>query len=142
MRPYDEPEIHRQPREEQLRRRLFNKRLSSARITVEHAFGLLKGRFPALQDLGDVTDVREVYRYINALMVLHNMCIDHGDKPEHIPGLDVITQSPHNEVLGHVPRFGHLVGRAGAIPEGETNENLRHLGLQMRDRYLDMIVPN
>lgn len=142
MRPYDEPEIHKLPRPEQLRRRAFNKKLSSARITVEHSFGLLKGRFPALQDLGDVTNVEDVYRFINALMVLHNMCVDHGDRPEDIPGFDTFTSShsvPH--VLTHVPSYGHAIPSADRIPEGESDEHLRQLGLQMRNVYLNMLVP-
>lgn len=59
--------------------RAFNLHLSSVRIVVEHSFGLFKGRFPALCGMGPHQDIQEIYKTIEALMVLHNMAIDLKD---------------------------------------------------------------
>jgi hypothetical protein len=63
------------------RRRDFNYKISKARIVVEWAFGRLKSRFPALRKLGAVHDMSDIYRAIEAMMVLHNMCQSLGDLP-------------------------------------------------------------
>ena len=70
---------------EYTRRRAFNKRLSGIRIYVEHAFGMLKGRFPSLKELPAFDNMDEAYKVIQAMMVIHNLCIDWGDAPETIP---------------------------------------------------------
>ncbi|KAG8692171.1 hypothetical protein FRC08_009967 [Ceratobasidium sp. 394] len=64
------------------RRREFNQKISRARIVVEWAFGRLKGRFPALKRLGAARDMKDIYRAIQAMMVLHNMCYQLGDAPD------------------------------------------------------------
>ena len=48
------------------RRKKWNRRLSSLRISVEHAFGRLKGRFPYLREITG-TDLTETYRFVEAL---------------------------------------------------------------------------
>jgi hypothetical protein len=48
----------------------------------------LKGQFQSLNEMGTHHDIQETYRVIKALMVVHNMCIDHGDKPEDIHDFD------------------------------------------------------
>ncbi|KAG9081987.1 hypothetical protein FRC06_005296 [Ceratobasidium sp. 370] len=64
------------------RRRRFNYRISRARIVVEWAFGRLKGRFPALKRLGAVRDMADIYRAIEAMMVVHNLCHEFSDAPD------------------------------------------------------------
>jgi hypothetical protein len=58
--------------------RAFNKRLSGVRIGVEHAFGMLKGRFRSLKEMGPHADIQEMYKAIEVLLILHNMCIEYG----------------------------------------------------------------
>jgi hypothetical protein len=70
---------------EQYRHQKFNICLSSICISVEHTFGLLKGRFPALKDLPPENNIQNTYRLVHALMVMHNLCIDLEDHPEDIP---------------------------------------------------------
>ncbi|KAF5332528.1 hypothetical protein D9611_005120 [Ephemerocybe angulata] len=81
VRPFDETELSRAPAEDVPRMRRFNKRLSSVRIGVEHAFGRLKRRFRSLQNFTPHRDIRETYKAIEAMLVLHNLCIEYRDKP-------------------------------------------------------------
>ncbi|KAF8608129.1 hypothetical protein BDV93DRAFT_403583, partial [Ceratobasidium sp. AG-I] len=61
------------------RRRNFNYKFSRARIVVEWTFGRLKARFPALRKLGAARDMNDIYRAIEAMMILHNICQLFGD---------------------------------------------------------------
>ena len=58
--------------------KVFNYRLSRARVVVEHAYGRLKGRWRCLLKRLDVS-VRDVPELVAACCVLHNMCEVHGD---------------------------------------------------------------
>ena len=70
-------------RDNDLEKMEFNVLLSSARVNVEHAIGLLKIRFPLLQSIHMVTGSEEnnepVVLTIEALCVLHNFCLDQQD---------------------------------------------------------------
>jgi len=57
----------------------FNERLSSARVMVERAIGLLKGRFRSLLDKLYMKRTDLIPQYIIACCVLHNICILHED---------------------------------------------------------------
>ena len=59
-------------------KRFSIKHLSSARITVERAFGELKGRFRILMKRMDV-DLDNVIKTIITCCVLHNICQKRGD---------------------------------------------------------------
>ncbi|CAN7942634.1 unnamed protein product [Ixodes pacificus] len=56
----------------------FNTKLSSTRVLIENAFGLLKQRFRQLINL-EFPTVRRMSTFIIACCVLHNLCIDAGD---------------------------------------------------------------
>ena len=58
--------------------KVFNYRLSHARVVVEHAYGRLKGRWRCLLKRLDVS-VQDVPELVAACCVLHNMCEVHGD---------------------------------------------------------------
>ena len=58
--------------------RSFNYRLSSARVTVEHAYGRLKGRWRCLLKRLDI-NVCDVPELVAACCVLHNICEIHGE---------------------------------------------------------------
>ena len=59
-------------------KQLFNNRLSHARITVEHAFGHLKGRWRCLRTKLAI-HVSEVPELVGACCILHNICQVHGE---------------------------------------------------------------
>lgn len=61
--------------------RHFNERYSRARMTVECAFGRLKGRWRCLGKRLDV-DISSVPAIISACCTLHNICEKHGEAHE------------------------------------------------------------
>lgn len=92
--------------------RRFNTVLSSLRQKVEHAIGLLKGRWRRLLFL-DFLDLRLAVHFIIATCVLHNFCIlhddfydgylmddgsdNHYDDGDHCPGGTAEQKRTHNE---------------------------------------------
>jgi hypothetical protein len=64
----------------------FNGKLSSARITVEHVMGLLKGRWSSLRGLRiqihKKEDTEKVNKWIVTCLVLHNMVVKFNDNWE------------------------------------------------------------
>ena len=59
--------------------RNYNYRLSSTRVVIENAFGILKQRFRQLIML-DFHTVNKITKFILSCCVLHNLCIDSGDE--------------------------------------------------------------
>lgn len=63
--------------------RKFNQKLSSVRVDIEHAFGILKGRWESLIGLRLMIWSREKYKlavkWITACWVLHNILVDLKD---------------------------------------------------------------
>lgn len=61
----------------------FNRKISSARIIVEHVMGLLKGRWCSLRNLRiqihKKEDVEKVNKWIVACLILHNMVTGFND---------------------------------------------------------------
>lgn len=64
--------------------RRFNYYLSNLRVDMEHAFGVLKGRWSRLQSFRIRLQKEEDYgragKWINAYLVLHNMMVSLNDK--------------------------------------------------------------
>lgn len=56
----------------------FNKKLSSTRVIIEQAFGLLKGRWRRLQYL-DIKNIKYAKLYIMFACILHNITINLND---------------------------------------------------------------
>lgn len=141
LRPFTEPEVQECEPEEKIRRRTFNRLISNKRIYVEHAFGILKGRFPSLKLFGTPCDIRDVYRAVESLMVVHNLCIDLGDSPHDFYNVEDYTGEVIDEDV-HLPGYGGVMGDLPVeIPPEETDEALRVAGQQMRLHLLDLLVP-
>ncbi|KAJ8969612.1 hypothetical protein NQ314_001667 [Rhamnusium bicolor] len=66
---------------------ICNYRLSSARVKIENAFGLLKQRFRQLQRL-EFLRVLNTSRFIIACCVLHNLCIMNNDLWESVTEIE------------------------------------------------------
>ncbi|CAE6534513.1 unnamed protein product [Rhizoctonia solani] len=132
LRPYSEVEI----RGDVVLKRHFNKRLSRGRNLVEMTFGRLKARFSSLYCMGVVYNMDDLYRCVEALMVLHNICIDYGDSAERLePGL--LGPVDFAEFPGH--RSEEEDEEGGGREENETDVQLLNAGRQLRDTYLDRL---
>jgi hypothetical protein len=104
---------------------------------------LLKGRFLSLKDFGRHNDVQDIYQVIQALMVVHNLCIDMGDHP-----YEFIAEGLADEVVD-----GHDVDASGyggvtideveenRVPAYETDDWHKVEGNRKWKRFLDNIFP-
>lgn len=142
VRPFDEPEIAAASDENKQRMRAFNRRLSSVRIVIEHTFGLFKGRFPSLRAMGPHQNIQDLYKTIEALMVLHNMAIDFKDRPNDDWRLDENPDDQDDETDGddkdEEPMVAEVVGEA-RVPAYETDNYLKEQGRIKRLRLLDKL---
>ncbi|KAK3107567.1 hypothetical protein FSP39_017459 [Pinctada imbricata] len=73
-----------------LQQHRFNKKLSSARQTIERAFGHLKGRFRRLKE-ATLHDPKDVTQLIMAACILHNFCVINTEE------LDEFMDSSEND---------------------------------------------
>lgn len=74
MTPFRETQMQ----EEVAKRRNYNKILSGTRIVIEHAFGMLKGRFRRLTYV-EAKSVEKVSKLCMGACVLHNLSLERGD---------------------------------------------------------------
>lgn len=122
----------------------FNMLISGMRARVEQAFGILKGRFPALKLMSTPADMQDAYRTVQALAVIHNFCINEGDQPDRIPGFDpddTEVRTAMEEMRGEV--WGTADGEDADVdvPAYETNAWLRAAGQEMRERIFNELFP-
>lgn len=123
------------------RRRLFNYKLSHIRISIEHAFGMLKGRFPALRCMPGY-DLNAVCSAIETLMVIHNILIELHDDPEDIDGYNGV-----DDLVGEGVGQGYDVGQVPEHDRVRINNNMLDLdlyrtGLHRRKQLVDLVDIN
>lgn len=82
----------------------YNFKLSSNRIRIEHAFGILKARFRILKYI-NVHNTSNIPKIILACCILHNLCIDVNDEIEQ-PEYE--EEEPICECLDAQDRVGNL----------------------------------
>ncbi|EJF59915.1 hypothetical protein DICSQDRAFT_64153 [Dichomitus squalens LYAD-421 SS1] len=142
VRPFDEAEIGRALPEVKQRMHEFNKRLSSMRIISEHAYGRLKGRFLGLKAAGKHHDIEDLYKAIEALLILHNICMDWNDHPEDITNFDPreLPVDDENEEQDPDENPPILEGDAN-IPLHETDQWLKEQGYAKRNVLLEYLFP-
>lgn len=97
IRPFADYDITNDPAES-AERKQWNSQLSHLRVAVENAFGRLKGRFPCLRNLPG-HDVREMFRTVEALLIVHNIVEEFGDDPTNIEGFNGIEDPGVNDVF-------------------------------------------
>ena len=102
----------------------FNKWLSSIQIISEYAYGWIKGHFPSLKAAGKHQDMKELYKAIEVLLVLHNICLDCRDRPEDIPDFDLQELHDNDNDEADVDPDEDLIIPADNtnIPQHETTE--------------------
>jgi hypothetical protein len=86
IQPFSEYDLTNDP-EEKSKRCHFNRDLSHICVRVEHAFGILKGRFMALRGLRG-RDLAQMWGFIEAPLVIHNILTEYGDDPYEIEGFN------------------------------------------------------
>ncbi|TFK58517.1 hypothetical protein BDN72DRAFT_781995, partial [Pluteus cervinus] len=146
LRPFTEPKVDKAGSvAEQQRYRSFNRALSSVRAYVEHAFGLLKGRFHSLKCLGNHTDIQDAHKAIQAMMIIHNLCIDWGDHPIDTSDVDMEDDTDNDEdENSNADGFGDVVinpEMEGVIPAFETDAWHRTKGQEKRMHMLNQLFP-
>ena len=147
--PFNEPEIKKSIPVEQCQRRAFNKRLSHVRIWVEHAFGMLKGRFPGLKELGGTQDMNGLYNAVEALMVVHNLCIGLNDHPEDIWDYDPTDNTmelgerdgEQEDGDSGIQKYGQPILQRVQLPGRETDAWLKAHGITKRLELLNRLCP-
>ncbi|XP_034234245.1 uncharacterized protein LOC117641206 [Thrips palmi] len=65
------------------RQKNFNFCLSSARVSIERAFGVWKGRWRSVLECFPMVKIENIPEYLVATMVLHNICIMRNDLIEY-----------------------------------------------------------
>ncbi|KAI0039147.1 hypothetical protein FA95DRAFT_1504574, partial [Auriscalpium vulgare] len=130
IRPFNDHDLTDDP-VESARRTKFNRKLSSLRIFVEHAFGRLKGRFPILRNMPG-RNLKEVYRTIEALMIIHNILEAFGDDPSMLKHYNGAEDADVDAVRGEAD--------ARVVLEMDGDDMYR-AGLLRRKQLLDLIVP-
>ncbi|KAI0026836.1 hypothetical protein K488DRAFT_64257, partial [Vararia minispora EC-137] len=148
LRPFNETEVA--AADPALRHRMtrFNVIVSGVRSCVEQAFGILKGRFPSLKCLGTPVDINDTYRAFEALVAIHNYCINVEDHYKKIPEFDrrdPVVEEAIREIREAVEsgEYGQDWDNIEKIVPGfiETPDTLREAGYQMRQTILDALVP-
>ena len=94
-------------------------------------------------------NIQDTYRLVQALIAIHNLCIDLGDCPEQIPLFDPGNMDRHDDdiedgALDDVDAQGF----GGMVPDGEvqlpaheTDEWLREAGRRRRLLIMDDLFP-
>lgn len=101
------------------RQRNYNFCHASARIVIERAFGLLKGRFRSLLTTLAMNKVSLIPKHIIACCVLHNVCLMKGDELiEMYDDEEVINQEANVE-------YYRNADNAGAMKRDFISERLR-----------------
>ena len=130
IRPFNDHDLTEDPAEAS-RRKIFNKKLSQLQIFVEHAFGRLKGRFPHLRRMNR-RHLNEMYRSIEATMIIHNMLEEFGDDPTTIRGFNGLEDDGVEVIRGEAPN---------RIDADLDVDDLYRSGLLRRKQLLDLAVP-
>jgi hypothetical protein len=125
---------------DKIRMRKFNLRVSQIRIVSEHAFGLLKARFPSLKEMGIHRKIQDMYKAIEAMMIIHNICIDWGDRPEDTWDIDSAdswsdSEEEDDEIVGGI------IGGEPNVPPHETEDWLLEQGRQKRLILMNELFP-
>lgn len=130
IRPFADYDLTNDP-DESAARQAWNAELSSVRITVEHAFGRLKGRFPYLRRIPG-HDIDKIYHIMEALLVIHNILIDLHDDPTQIENFN------GEEDPGVVEWRNEREVRGRERGQGLSSSDLYRTGLIRRKWLLDL----
>ena len=89
--------------------------------------------------MGPHADIQEMYRAIKALLILHNMCIDYGDKPDDDWEIDVMDEERLDERDEDPDAI--IVENGENIPIQETDAWLKRQGRAKRMIIFNDLFP-
>jgi hypothetical protein len=103
-------------------------------VIVEHAFGMLKMRFPGVRLMGTSLDIQNNHQAVEALLTVHNLCIDYND--DDAP--DEYTIEDDDELPAILHSFPGCIDRRQPLHEGgwdgfEGETWLQREGNRVRD---------
>lgn len=84
----------------------FNFCLSSARISIERAFGLWKARWRSIFDCLPMVTLKKIPEYLVGTCVLHNICILKGDMIDFDEAYEQQQQLPHDRLTNEITEHG------------------------------------
>lgn len=109
---------------------------------------MLKGRFPSLKEFPAFENIGEAYRVIQALIVIHNLCIDWGDSPEAIPDYKAgdAEEMDHNDDDDvddvDIINYGIVEPNNEGLPARERSaRRMKQAGDAKRERILQQLFP-
>lgn len=105
----------------------FNRKLSNVRIDIEHAFGMLKGRWSSLASLRLRLNTQSRYKFavqwIAACVILHNILIQYNDEWSSVDGWWSTEEDENNK------QYDEDIGQLN-----------QHQGEMKRDRVMAMVM--
>lgn len=135
IRPFAEYDLTNDPAEAASRRE-WNMDLSHIRIAVEHAFGRLKGRFPILRNFPG-QDLSQIFKTIQACMVLHNILTELQDDPSEIEDYEEEDEELEDEDIPEGNQQGGQIGRVAEDLDNMDDNTLYRTGLIRRKHLLE-----
>lgn len=113
---------------------------------VEHTFGALKGRFPALKLLNG-QDMKRIYMSIEALLILHNIFVDLNNPPKDIDDYDESDPDAQGAAERMNPwaepcsgPIWEMYERQWAMQGLETGQSMKEKGVLLRDSLLEYLT--
>jgi hypothetical protein len=107
----------------------FNDAAASIRVTVEHAFGMLKSRFTSLQGLRTLVrrpcDMNRAIFWIQGCMLLHNILIGTDDDVLDDPHIMAAIEA--QVVMERTRRGNHEGLLDGVVPNDATRAYVKYL---------------
>jgi hypothetical protein len=127
------------PRARQRNETRFNATLSSRRIAIEHVFGILKARFPAVTRIGIRITGPETHKLVvdwfEAACILHNFLLDEREEPEWDNDGDLAMAFEHQREVDEAREEMERARRVGG-PQGNARKDL------YRESILQVFVEN
>ena len=92
--------------------------------------------------MGKHNNMGDMYKAIEALIVIHNICIDWGDSPEDIWDFNMEDDLCHSaEDDEELEMGGEIIGGNAEVPAHETDEWLRMQGRRKQQIIMDELFP-
>jgi hypothetical protein len=127
IQPFSDHNLADNPKDASAHKR-WNIKMSLACQVVKHAFGRLKGWFSVLREMPGY-DLDHIYKYVESLLILHNILEGLHNDPESIDGY-------HSDEFDKFCQVLQACARACEAAEGPTNAETEQLSGILRRKLL------